>query len=604
VTPVRRDVPDSAGSCQVVRNWLQTNGLRHHLDRADGYRYYAKGWFAVMTVHVLHAGDGYTYLTRQVASGDHQRRRGEALTDYYTAQGNPPGRWVGTGLAAMGVDGQVSEAQMKALFGEGLHPDAEARIHEALGRGVDRKAALAAVRLGRRFPTIDQSHEVWRDRLNAAYAQFEAALGHGPERGPERDLVRWNVAQQLFLQVHQGDPRDDSELKAFFTQVAMPPRQPVAGVDLVFTPVKSVSVLWALGDDRVRHQVEQAHEAAWRRAFAYVETHGARTRTGAAGVAQIDTHGLVAAVFDHPDSRTGDPNLHTHVAVSAKVQGVDGAWRSLDMRVLHAMAVSASETYNTVIEDELRTRLGVEFVEREGGRGRRPVREIAGIPAELLKAFSSRRAEIEDGYKVGLAEYRASHGHDPPRHVQYKLAQEAALANRPTKGHPRSWAQARQAWVAQAREVLPASPFRGRPDIEAIVRSALDRDPQSCDVDTIDVGDLARQAIENVAETRSTWTRWHVHAEAQRLTRAMAVPPDRRDPLVAAITAKALSGHSLQISPPDLNPTPDTLQRRDGESVYSVHPVHLRGPGPGGGGPAPGSELLTHRIRDHTQHAV
>jgi len=220
----------------------------------------------LMTVHVLHAGDGYTYLTRQVASGDHQRRRGEALTDYYTAAGNPPGRWVGTGLAAMGVDGAVSEAQMRALFGEGLHPDAEARIQEALGRGVDREAAVAGVRLGRRFPSIDQSREVWRDRLNAAYGEFETAHGHRPERGPERDLVRWNVAHRLFRETHQREPRDDAELKALFARVAKPPRQPVAGVDLVFTPVKSVSVLWALGDDRVRHQVEQAHEAAWRRA--------------------------------------------------------------------------------------------------------------------------------------------------------------------------------------------------------------------------------------------------------------------------------------------------------------------------------------------------
>ena len=81
----------------------------------------------MMTVHVLHAGDGYTYLTRQVASGDHQPLRGEALTDYYTADGNPPGRWVGTGRTAMDVDGPVSEAQMKALFGHGVHPDAEAR---------------------------------------------------------------------------------------------------------------------------------------------------------------------------------------------------------------------------------------------------------------------------------------------------------------------------------------------------------------------------------------------------------------------------------------------------------------------------------------------
>ena len=40
----------------------------------------------MMPVHVLHAGDGYTYLTRQVASGDHQSLRGEALSDYYTAE--------------------------------------------------------------------------------------------------------------------------------------------------------------------------------------------------------------------------------------------------------------------------------------------------------------------------------------------------------------------------------------------------------------------------------------------------------------------------------------------------------------------------------------
>ena len=389
-----------------------------------------------MTVHVLHAGDGYTYLTRQVASGDHQRRRGEALADYYTAAGNPPGRWVGTGLAAMGVDGQVSEAQMKALFGEGLHPDADARIQEALSRGVDREAAVAAVRLGRRFPTIDQSHQVWRDRLLAAYAEFQTAHGHSPERGPERDLVRWNVAHQLFLEDHGREPHDDAELKAFFARVAKPPRQPVAGVDLVFTPVKSVSVLWALGDDRVRREVERAHEAAWRRAFSYVEIHAARTRTGAAGVAQVDTHGLVAAAFDHPDSRTGDPNLHTHVAVSAKVQGVDGKWRALDMRVLHAMAVSASETYNTAIEDELRTRLGVEFVERTGGatagrcarsRGYRPSCSRPSPPG----ARRSRAAT-----KPRSSEYRATHGHDAPRHVQYKLAQEATLANRPDQGPP------------------------------------------------------------------------------------------------------------------------------------------------------------------------
>jgi TrwC relaxase len=115
---------------------------------------------------------------------------------------------------------------------------------------------------------MQRSDEVWRARLAGAFKEFEIVHGHRPERGPERDLVRLNVANELFHETHQRAPREDSELKAFFTRASKPPRRTVAGVDLVFTPVKSVSVLWALGNDRVRLDVEQAHEAAWRRAFA------------------------------------------------------------------------------------------------------------------------------------------------------------------------------------------------------------------------------------------------------------------------------------------------------------------------------------------------
>ncbi len=525
----------------------------------------------MMTLHVLHAGDGYTYLTRQVATGDHRPLRGQALSDYYLADGNPPGRWVGSGRTAMGVDGQVSEAQMKALFGEGTHPDAQDRIRNAMAQGMSAEAAQASVRLGRRFPVIDHSGDAWRDRLDAAYQQFHEAHGRRPDRGPERDLVRWNVATEFFRKTQHRDPADDTELKAFVARVAKPPRQAVAGVDMVFTPVKSVSVLWALGDERIRGQVEQAHEAAWRRAFAYVEQHAALTRTGAAGIAQVDTRGLVAAAFDHPDSRTGDPNLHTHVAVSAKVQGLDGRWRALDLRVLHAMAVSASETYNTAIEDELRTRLGVEFAPRETGRGRLPVREIDGIPQALLTAFSSRRAGIEKGYQAALADYRQTHGHDAPRHVEYRLAQQATLANRPDKDHPRSWADARREWMVQAREVLRHRPFRPGHGVEAIIRGVADRGIPAADVDEATVAGLARAAVENVAEYRSTWNRWHVQGEVQRLTRPLTVTPEARGALVDEVTARALARECLSLEAPELNRAPAELQRGDGESVYSVH---------------------------------
>jgi len=42
----------------------------------------------VMTIHKLTAGDGYTYLTRQVAGGDVTRESGQDAAGYYTAGGN------------------------------------------------------------------------------------------------------------------------------------------------------------------------------------------------------------------------------------------------------------------------------------------------------------------------------------------------------------------------------------------------------------------------------------------------------------------------------------------------------------------------------------
>jgi hypothetical protein len=78
------------------------------------------------------------------------------------------------------------------------------------------------------------------------------------------------------------------------------------------------------------------------------------TRMGANGIARVDTTGLIAAMFDHRDSRAGDPNPHTHVAVSTKVHaiGTDGIprWLALDGEPLHKAVVAASELYNTQLE--------------------------------------------------------------------------------------------------------------------------------------------------------------------------------------------------------------------------------------------------------------
>ena len=139
------------------------------------------------------------------------------------------------------------------------------------------------------------------------------------------------------FELTQGRVASEAERTRLAATEARRGRRAVAGFDLVFTPVKSVSLLWALGDAEIQAQVEAAHHEALRSTLDWVEQHAAFTRTGHGGVAQVDTTGLLAVAFDHRESRSGDPDLHTHVAVANKVCGTDGKWRSLDARGLYAL---------------------------------------------------------------------------------------------------------------------------------------------------------------------------------------------------------------------------------------------------------------------------
>ena len=107
-----------------------------------------------MTLHVLSAGDGYTYYTQEVATGDIKREQGRELGDYYTADGNPPGLWLGGGIDLLGVAGTVSEDQMRALYGEGLHPNADALIAAAQAAGATAEQAQEAAKLMVAYPLI------------------------------------------------------------------------------------------------------------------------------------------------------------------------------------------------------------------------------------------------------------------------------------------------------------------------------------------------------------------------------------------------------------------------------------------------------------------
>ena len=106
--------------------------------------------------------------------------------------------------------------------------------------------------------------------------------------------------------------------------------------------MKSVSTLWAVADPAVAALIEQAHQAAVQgRAGVHRDSTPCSPGPGRNGIRQVNVRGLVATAFTHRDSRAGDPDLHTHVAVANKVQTLDGRWLSIDGRVLFKANVAA-----------------------------------------------------------------------------------------------------------------------------------------------------------------------------------------------------------------------------------------------------------------------
>jgi conjugative relaxase-like TrwC/TraI family protein len=123
------------------------------------------------------------------------------------------------------------------------------------------------------------------------------------------------------------------------------PARRVAALDLTFSAPKSVSLLYALGDEDVAKKVRDLHHHAVADALDYLERRALRERRGAGGAERIRTEGMVAASFLHRTSRAGDPQLHSHVLVANVALGEDGKWSAPYARLLYHHARTAGFLY-------------------------------------------------------------------------------------------------------------------------------------------------------------------------------------------------------------------------------------------------------------------
>lgn len=275
---------------------------------------------------------------------------------------------------------------------------------------------------------------------------------------------------------------------------------------------------------------------------------------------------MIATAYDHYDSRSGDPQLHTHVVIPNKVQGVhDHKWRTLDGRPMHAAVVALSEHYNGVLAAHLTRTLGLGWDRRDRGRDRNPAWEITGVPEVLIETFSSRSRAIEVEKDRLIAAYVTKHGREPSATTVIKLRAQATLATRPDKTLA-SLAELTARWRARATAVLGTdAPTWATHLLAKDARPPLLR-ADDLPLDTL--AEVGRTVVEIVGEKRSTWRRWNLHAEASRQVMGLRFASTADREAVLGLIVNAAEGASLRLTPPELATSPVVFQREDGTSVF------------------------------------
>ncbi len=479
-----------------------------------------------VSMRVMSAGHGYNYLLKTVVAGDGYRDLTTPLTKYYSEKGTPPGFWLGSGLPGVSdglivEDDTVTEQQLNLLLGYGLDPT----FGRALGRPFGN------------FKTVEE-------RVNARVAKLPQTLAPG-EREASIELI-------------SAEEKERQQ------------RRPVAGYDFTFSVPKSVSVLWAISDAGTQARIADAHHAAVKNVLGFMERDVLVTRVGFNGrngaVAQVDTRGLLAAAFDHFDSRSADPQLHTHVVVSNKVQGLDGKWRAPDGRPLFLATVALSEMYNAILSDHLRATLGLGWEARERGAGRSHAWELAGIPEKLIQHFSTRGHDIEEETNKLIAEHSVKYGVRPSPATILKLRQQATLSTRPEKV-VRSLAELTEIWSNRGSAILGTDATQWATtllthttDAEVLLRAD--------DIPVDAVAALGADVVARVGMKRSSWRRWNLHAEAARQSMPWRFASAQDRIAVIGLITDAAEQASVRLTPHEVATTPAVFTLPDGSSSF------------------------------------
>ena len=479
----------------------------------------------MISLRRMSLGAGYRYLMESVATGDGAARASSDLTRYYAESGTPPGVFLGAGLAGLD-DGRGVEAGSEV---------SEEHLFNLLGMCAD---PITAKPLGR---PPNRAQRSFSERMATRVAAIPTTI-NGAERA---DLTA------------QIEAEERSRLGSR--------RMPVAGFDLTFSTSKSISVAWALADPRTKEMISDCHRRAIEVVLSYAEREVFHSRSGSNGVVQEDIDGVVATAFTHFGSRSGDPQLHDHVVVANRAPSTsDGVWRTLDSRGLFKSLVALSELHQGVLSDLLTESLGWGWDGRTRRHSDRLRFEVAGVSDALLAEFSQRSSAIEACKDELVATFAAARGRQPTNSEILDLRQRATLETRPDKVH-HSLGELTGGWRRRAERFVGSDPTSWVAELADGNELPLLR---ADDLAEAILADVARVALEKVAERRATFSRANVMAEVHRQLQGVRFVSPIERLSVAERTVELALAQSLLVSAPELHVTPAPLRRSDGSSRF------------------------------------
>jgi conjugative relaxase-like TrwC/TraI family protein len=360
----------------------------------------------------ISSGHSASYLTDSV---------GQGMESYYTGAvtgGEPAGRWVGAGAAALGLVGEVDHDVMHALYGS--------------------------------FTVLAPAEQ--EDGVNAAEAagavRVERVLGKPPKRFRTPEQV---VAARI--EAYPGTPLPE-QIQQWRIEAERDTPNAVMFHDVTYSPVKSVTVLhtayeraaaeatargdqdaaarWSAKAGQIDAAIQTANDVmlghlAEHAGFARTGRHGAKSATGR----WVDAHDLTVASFYQHTSRDLDPQLHVHNAVLNRVQCPDGQWRALDSRAVYAAKQGAGAVADRALEVEMSRRLGVSWTMRADGIAR----EIDGVDQAAMDLFSSRSRTLTARAQELIEHAEARFGRTLTSLERDRLRRQASMATRRAKTH-------------------------------------------------------------------------------------------------------------------------------------------------------------------------